>query len=160
VSERHLPELGPRGEGWVVLQSVLIVAIGACGFAGIYWPSSVESFLVVLGIVLAVLGAVLFALGVLALGSAFTAFPRPRERSDFRRGGIYRAVRHPVYGGVLMLALGWSLAESPLALIPTALLAVLFDLKARREEAWLIERYPAYEGYRRSTPRRLIPFVY
>jgi protein-S-isoprenylcysteine O-methyltransferase Ste14 len=160
VSEWRPPELGPRGEGWVVLQSLLFVAIVASGFSGVDWPSSVSSFFAVLGIVVVVLGAVLFALGVFALGRSFTAFPRPKERSEFRQGGIYRSVRHPVYGGVLMFALGWSLAGSPLALFPTALLAVLFDLKSRREEAWLVERYPAYEGYRRGTPHRLIPFVY
>jgi protein-S-isoprenylcysteine O-methyltransferase Ste14 len=143
-----------------VLQSLLFAAIVACGFLPVYWPSSLASFLAVLGIILAVLGAVLFVLGALALGRSFTAFPRPKERSEFRQGGIYRSVRHPIYGGVLVVALGWSLAESPLALIPTALLAILFDLKARREEAWLVERYPAYDGYRRSTPHRLIPFVY
>jgi protein-S-isoprenylcysteine O-methyltransferase Ste14 len=160
VRARHLPELGPRGEGWVVLQSLLFLAIAGCSFAGITWPGSVESFFVVLGLVMAAAGAVLLVLGALALGRSFTPFPRPHERAEFRQGGVYRLVRHPIYGGVLALALGWSLAEAPLALVPTALLVVVFDLKARREEAWLVERYPAYAAYRTRTPRRLVPFVY
>jgi protein-S-isoprenylcysteine O-methyltransferase Ste14 len=45
-------------------------------------------------------------------------------------------------------------------LIPTALLAVIFDLKARLEEAWLEEQYPGYAGYRNQTPRRFVPGVY
>ena len=48
----------------------------------------------------------------------------------------------------------------PLGLVPTLLLTVLFDLKARREEAWLIERFPEYVAYRAGTPRRFVPWLY
>jgi protein-S-isoprenylcysteine O-methyltransferase Ste14 len=48
-----------------------------------------------------------------------------------------------LYAGAIVIGLGWSLADAPLAFVPTALLAVFFDLKARREEAWLIERFPS-----------------
>ena len=77
-----------------------------------------------------------------------------------RQGGIFGLVRHPVYGGVILIGLGWSLADAPLGLVPTALLAVLFDLKAQREEAWLIERFPEYAAYRAGTPRRFVPWLY
>lgn len=160
TDRRGLPALGPRGEGWVVLQTILFVAIAGCGFVGVYWPGSVEAYLAVLGIVIAVLGVVLLLLGALTLGSAFTALPRPRPRGELRQHGVYRLARHPVYGGVLLLALGWSFADAPLALIPTALLAGLFELKSRREETWLVERYPEYAAYRERTPRRFIPFVW
>jgi protein-S-isoprenylcysteine O-methyltransferase Ste14 len=58
------------------------------------------------------------------------------------------------------MALGASLVESPLALIPAALLAVVVDFKARLEEAWLVERQPGYAAYRERTPRRFVPGVY
>jgi protein-S-isoprenylcysteine O-methyltransferase Ste14 len=160
VSGSRIPELGPRGEGWVGLQSLLFGGIVACSLAGVYWPSGVESYLAVLGILVAAVGAVVVVLGVGALGRSFTTLPRPRRTGHLRQHGIYRLVRHPVYGGVLLLALGWSLADAPLALAPTALLAVLFDLKSRREEAWLVEQYPEYGAYRARTPRRFIPLVY
>jgi protein-S-isoprenylcysteine O-methyltransferase Ste14 len=160
LTEARIPELGPRGEGWVAIQSVLIVAIVGCGFVGVYWPGSVESFSTVVGILLVVAGAALALAGALTLGRSFTHFPRPRESGRLRQGGIYRLVRHPVYGGVLLLALGWSLAEAPLALVPTALLALVFDLKSRREEIWLRERYPDYAAYAERTRSRLVPFVY
>ena len=38
-------------------------------------------------------------------------------------------------------------------------LFVFFDLKPRREEAWLIERFSAYGAYRART-RRLIPWLH
>jgi protein-S-isoprenylcysteine O-methyltransferase Ste14 len=154
-----VPALGPRGEGWVVLQSLLFGALVACGLFGPSWPNGAEAPLRAVGIAAAVCGAVLFALGVQGLGNAFTPFPLPREHGGLRREGIYRYVRHPVYGGVLVFALGFSLWRSPLALVPTALLAGLFELKSRREELWLAERYPEYQNYRAATPHRFVPWV-
>jgi len=159
-STSRLPELGPRGEGWLAIQLLLGAAIVACGFVGVYWPGAVESFLGILGLLIAGAGALLVLLGVLSLGSSFTPLPRPRARTRLRQAGIFRRVRHPVYGGAILAGLGWSLADAPLGLAPTALLAVLFDLKARREETWLSERFPEYAAYRARTPRRFVPWLY
>jgi protein-S-isoprenylcysteine O-methyltransferase Ste14 len=154
-----VPELGRRGEGWVALQLVLFAAIAGCGFTGVYWPHAAESFLAVLGLVVAVAGAAVLGSGVVALGSSFTALPRPHPRAEFRQGGPYRLVRHPIYGAVILIGVGWSTAEAPLGLIPTALLVAVLDLKARREEVWLAERYPEYAAYRERT-WRLVPWLY
>jgi protein-S-isoprenylcysteine O-methyltransferase Ste14 len=156
----QIPELGPRGEGWVALQLLLFGAIAACGFFGVYWPASIEGFAVVLGLILALAGGVELLLGIVALGSSMTPFPRPRLGAEFRRGGPFGLVRHPIYGGLILVALGWSVAEAPLALLPTAALAVLLDLKSRREEAWLGQQYPEYAAYVARTPRRFVPGVY
>jgi protein-S-isoprenylcysteine O-methyltransferase Ste14 len=156
----RVPELGPRGEGWVALQVLLFAAIVGCGFVHVYWPHSVESFFAVLGLLIALAGLVVLVLGVVSLGRSFTPLPRPKPSAEFRRRGAFRIVRHPIYGGVVLLALGWSIADAPLALIPTALLAGVFDLKARREEAWLLERYPEYAGYQEGTPHRFVPWLY
>src|SRR5213593_3381276 len=85
-SGSRLPELGRRGEGWVVLQLLLGAAIAGCGFVGVYWPGSVESFFGVLGLLIAVAGVLLVVLGVLALGSSFTPLPRPPARVCGRAG--------------------------------------------------------------------------
>ena len=158
----RLPELGNRGQGWVIVQTVLIGAVVLSAFSGVYWPESVASTLTIVGFGLIAAGLVLLAAaGVsLVVARATTVMPRPREGSTVAEGGVYRAVRHPVYGAAFLLALGASLAESPLGLIPTALLAVVFDLKARLEEAWLEERDHDYAGYRERTPRRFVPGVY
>src|SRR6266542_4411175 len=159
-SVSRLAEFGPRGEGWLVLQLLLGAAIAGSGFVGVYWPRSLESFLAVLGLLIAVVGAPLVVLGLLSLGSSFTPLPRPRARARLRQGGIFRLVRHPVYGGAILIGLGWSLADAPLGLVPTALLALLIDLKAQREETWLIERFPDYARYRARTPHRFLPWLY
>jgi protein-S-isoprenylcysteine O-methyltransferase Ste14 len=77
------------------------------------------------------------------------------------RSGVYRLVRHPMYGGGLLFALGWTILFATLpGLLCTAVLAVFLDRKSRREERWLLETIRGYADYRRSTPRRLIPFVW
>jgi protein-S-isoprenylcysteine O-methyltransferase Ste14 len=113
--------------------------------------------LTIVGLLLGIFGLVLFLQGIGALGGSLTPFPRPFEGATFRQGGAYGRVRHPIYGGVLLLALGWSLALSPLALGATALLWVLLELKSRFEESMLLERYPEYSGYRERVRRRFVP---
>lgn len=99
----------------------------------------------------------LFGWGVASLGASLTPYPQPHERATFRADGVYAHVRHPIYGGVLLLALGWSLALSPLALVATGLLWLLLELKARHEESMLFERYPEYEAYALRVRRRFVP---
>ncbi len=69
-------------------------------------------------------------------------------------------VRHPIYGGILLLSLAWSLALSPWALIPTGALAIALVFKSRLEERWLIDRHPAYAGYRERVRRRFVPYLW
>ena len=69
-------------------------------------------------------------------------------------------MRHPVYSGGILIAAGISVALSPWALVATAALAVVWALKARVEERFLRERYPAYAAYRERVRHRLIPYVY
>jgi protein-S-isoprenylcysteine O-methyltransferase Ste14 len=155
-----VPDLGKRGEGWVVLQSIAFAGIVGCSFAGLDWPAAVEPWLPIAGVVLATAGLVLFVSGVAALGPAMTTLPKPRERGRLQEGRIYRLVRNPVYGGLILLTLGWSFAKAPLALVPTLALVAIFELKSRREEEWLTARYPEYAAYRDRTPRRFVPWLY
>jgi protein-S-isoprenylcysteine O-methyltransferase Ste14 len=156
-----LPSLGPRGEGWLLAQLVLMSGIVA---AGLILPPFVEgparTALTGLGLALIVVGIGLVAAGAGQLGEGATPLPRPRQGAALVERGLYRHVRHPIYAGVLLSALGWALLMASLvALVLVGLLAGLLDLKSRREEAWLIDHDPAYEAYRRRT-RRFIPRLY
>jgi protein-S-isoprenylcysteine O-methyltransferase Ste14 len=139
---------------------VVIAVIVGTAFTGIYWPDSVTGGVAIAGAIVLLGGAVLLLFAVLSIRSAFSPLPRPRPHGRLAQHGAYRIVRHPIYGALLLLAIGWSFAESPLGLIPTALLAVVFDLKARLEETWLEEKSPEYAQYRVRTPRRFVPGVY
>jgi protein-S-isoprenylcysteine O-methyltransferase Ste14 len=92
--------------------------------------------------------------GIEALGPNLSALPAPLDGGQLVVTGVYRRVRHPIYAGVIGVALGWAFfVVSPFALVVAVLLALWLDLKSRREEAWLVERYPAYAEYRARTAR-------
>jgi protein-S-isoprenylcysteine O-methyltransferase Ste14 len=84
----------------------------------------------------------------------------PRDGRELREEGIYAVIRHPIYGGVILSALGWSLWLSPAALVPTAATGAFLDLKSRREEMWLVERYSRYRDYRARVRNRFLPLVW
>ena len=157
----RLPALGPRGEGWVVVQFVLlwlVIATGV-GFAGA-WTKDARTFTTVAGVLLGLAGLALTLKGLLDLRGALTPLPRPREGAELVETGVYRLVRHPVYGGLVIAAVGWGLFTASVVALATALVLLgFFRLKSGREEAWLRERYPAYEAYAART-KRMIPWVY
>ncbi len=147
----RLPALGRRGEGWVALQVALLAAAVVAGLLGAAWPRAASLWLAAAGGLAAIAGA--------GLGRQLTPFPRPMADGALRQSGVYRFVRHPMYGGALLIMLAWALISSPLALLPLGLAAASLDAKRRREEAWLLERYPSYAEYRRFVRRRLVPFI-
>ena len=155
-----LPSLGPRGEGWVLIQGVLLVLVAAAGWSlGPDWAGPVRLVGIAVGIALMASGFVLAARGVADLGGAMTPLPRPRENAELVKTGAYALVRHPVYGGLILAAFGWALLKASFVAIAfAALLAVFFALKSTREERWLEQRYPDYPGYRSQT-RRFIPWI-
>ena len=155
-----VPRLGARGGGWVVIQFLLIAAVVVLGLLAAGWPEGARWWLKGVGALLLLGGALVLALAGRALGSGFTPFPKPAEGGALVEEGPYGVVRHPVYSGGLLVATGISLMLSPWAIVPTAVLAVVWALKARVEERFLVARYPGYAGYCERTRYRLVPFVY
>lgn len=149
--------MGRRGEGWVVLQLLLLAAIVLAPRMGC---SACPTWLRAAGMLLLALGAGLGTWGLWALGRSATAFPRPIEGGELVTRGPYRLVRHPVYAGLILATAGWALVRTSLVgLALVAALVLFFDRKSRREEAWLCEAYPDYDAYRRRV-RKLVPWVY
>jgi protein-S-isoprenylcysteine O-methyltransferase Ste14 len=160
-----IPHLGDKGQGWVALQAVLLlvtVGVGALGLVGALarWPDAARGPLVVVGALVVLAGIAVFSVAVSGLGSALTANPAPLDDEALRTDGIYSVVRHPIYTGLILTALGFALMTTPWALLPVALLAVELDLKRRLEEEWLSATYPTYAAYRSTVPRALIPGVW
>jgi len=155
-----LPDLGPHGEGWFAAQMALFAAIAVAGTAGPEWQGGLWAASLAGGLVLMAAGGVLVLKGVLDLGSNLTPFPKPLSGATLVECGAYGLVRHPIYGGLIIGAAGWSLAlASAPALALAILLAAFFDLKSRREEVWLAEKFADYPSYRART-RRLLPWLY
>ena len=156
-----IPRLGDRGQGWVALQMVLLVVIAVVGLAGRGgWPAHAQLTLAVIGGVALLAGIAVAGLALTGLGSALTAMPAPLVGETLRTTGIYALVRHPIYGGLVLMALGFSLLTTPWALVPAVLLAVVLDLKRRVEEDFLTAAYAEYPAYRHAVPHALVPYVW
>jgi protein-S-isoprenylcysteine O-methyltransferase Ste14 len=159
----RVPTLGPRGEGWVALQFLLI---GLIAVADTIAPGRIE---VLGGPIAWTAGAALILLAVaiairgyldLSASRAFTAFPYPLPDASLVQTGVYGVIRHPLYAALIAGGLGLSLMRaSPSTFLATVGLFVVLDLKRHREEAWLAARFPGYDAYRGRT-RALIPFLY
>ncbi len=157
----RLPSLGPRGEGWVALQFARFGLIALAGWLVCdAWAGTAAVITSLVGYVLIVAGAALAGAGLLGLGRNLTPMPHPRDGASLVEAGVYASVRHPIYGGLIVLAFGWGLvAASPLALLLAVVLAGFFELKSRREEAWLVEHIEGYIEYMTRT-RRFLPRLY
>ena len=148
----------PRGRAFVTLQVVLLLAflvVPRWWDAG-WEPGRSGAWL---GVSLIVIGVALGVYAGATMGRNLTPFPEPRPSADLVTDGPYRHARHPIYGGVLLAAAGWTLASGSLALALLTLLAlVFFDAKRRFEERALRSRFDSYDRYR-TTTRVFIPFL-
>jgi len=127
---------------------------------GTDWPSPWSAASVALGAALGLAGGMLALAGALHLGRNLTPFPRPRADAVLVRSGAYRIVRHPIYGGLILMAFGWALwVHGGLTLLYALALLVLLDVKTRHEERWLVAKFDDYRDYQRRV-RRLVPFLY
>jgi protein-S-isoprenylcysteine O-methyltransferase Ste14 len=164
VAVSHTPWWkGSRGEWYLVVQAALflLLAFGPRTWRGLpAWDSPYSWLGSLVGGVLFLAGALIAATGAVNLGKSFTPLPRPKENATLIVTGAYRFVRHPIYSGITFMAIGWGLwLHSWLTIGYALLLFAFFDIKSRREERWLEEKFPEYADYRKRV-RKLIPFVY
>jgi protein-S-isoprenylcysteine O-methyltransferase Ste14 len=129
-----------------------------CASAGSVVPPWIQAFGV---LVIAVSMYIMF------LVMRTNSFAAPVVKIQAERGhrvindGPYAIVRHPMYGGALLLILGiplllgswWGLAFAP-ALI------LLFAIRAAMEERTLMAELPGYTDYAARVRHRLIPMVW
>jgi len=155
-----MPELGPRGEGWVIGQVVLVVLWLFAPRFERRWPQPLLVVARLANLVLAALGARYFGNGLLCLGGSLTPYPRPKHEALLVTRGVYSQVRHPIYAGITFLLLGIGMMSGNLARVILAAIGLLFfDRKATLEEKWLEERFPAYPAYRERVRARLLPGI-
>ncbi len=156
--EFSLPRLGWIATGLVFVQLTLIALTLIVAFATI---RSVPGWEMAVGMALAVVGSFMVAAGGLGLGRNLSALPEPRPGSTLTETGIYRRVRHPIYGGVIIGSVGLMLvAGSGWVGWPVVALAILLRVKSGFEERALRLAFPDYPGYSDRVRRRFIPFVW
>lgn len=140
---------------WILVQNGLCLAVLVLGWR---FPGAAPSPLgqTIAGSLMA-LGAILGFAGVVALGPNRSPHPRPLAHARLVRHGIYRRVRHPLYGSLMLLTAGWTLfhMSSAAAGATMGLIGWLWA-KARVEERYLRQRHPEYDDYARRT-RAFLP---
>ena len=149
-----------RSNRWV------IPVFMALGLALAYLPAYTDrvDFWTIDGEVTRWVGVFLFAIGgtlrlwpVFVLGNRFSGLPEHKLVTT----GIYSAIRHPSYLGLIMSSLGWGLAfRSGVGVLLTLLLIVPIVGRIRAEENLLRTQFGTeYDAYRTRTSR-LIPGLY
>lgn len=142
-------------------QVLLIAAVFLSAVVGKGWSGTLAVVAYTVGASLVTLGLLLLVRAAIQLGTSLTPFPAPRTGQRVVMTGAFALVRHPMYGGGILIAVGWTIIfASVLGLGLTLVLAIFLGLKARREEVWLSERLDGYEAYSRKTRRRLLPFIH
>lgn len=137
----------------------IFVTIQFLLFVAFYFDISIMNFFVpnwiqVLTLILAIFGVVIVLLAILQLNKNLSPFPSPKSGSQLIKTGLYKFIRHPIYTGIILTFLGFSIySESIYRLIITAILYFLFLLKSGYEEKLLQKKFSEYEEYRSKTGR-------
>ncbi|RPJ57983.1 MAG: isoprenylcysteine carboxylmethyltransferase family protein, partial [Acidobacteria bacterium] len=107
-----------------------------------------------------ILGFTMSIVARLQLGRNWTDLEDAKvlERHALVTHGIYRYVRHPIYGGDLMLLIGLELALNSWLVFLAVIPLVVVIKSVRREEAQLAQAFNGYSTYVRQS-KRFIPFV-
>ena len=153
-----------RSNRWV------LAAFGLIGLLQGYLPAYTDriGFWVYDGDAVRWLGVFLFAAGgalriwpVFVLGRRFSGLVAIQPGHTLVTNGIYGAIRHPSYLGLLVNSLGWALAfRSGVGILLTLLTVPPLLARIRAEERLLSSQFGAeYDAYRRRTSR-LIPGIY
>ena len=148
--------------GWWVLAQLGLFALYL--YALLATESLTEGFGLgfarITGVVTLVVGVVIGGWSMVLLGKDLSIFPHPVEEARLVDAGPFRVVRHPIYLGVILGALGLALAlASPAAVIVALVFVPFFMAKTGFEEDRLVENVPGYREYRSTIPYRIIPRV-
>ena len=154
---------GARGEWYVIVQIGLFLAVvfgpkNISGWSAWSYPSA-QLGTITVSLMLSA-GFLLVIAGIRKHGKNISAVPYPKDGAVLIETGPYRVVRHPMYSGAILMAVGWAFfIQGGLTFLYAGVLFVFFDFKARREELWLQDKFPGYHEYQKRV-NKLIPFLY
>ena len=174
VTRKHPDVVNERGKiarnakSWdkvlMTIYSVMILVLFAVAGldAGRFGWSAMPMALQVIGYI-----ALIFAMAVTYWAMAVNPFLSTIVRIQDDRGhyvvtsGPYRYVRHPMYAMILLMYPGIALElGSWLALIPAAVIGIVFVIRTALEDRTLQTELPGYAEYAQHTRYRLVPGVW
>ena len=112
-------------------------------------------------------GALLTAIGIgfaiwarVNIGRNWSSHPAVKEHHQLVTTGPYAYVRHPIYSGILLAALGTALTTSIFGIGMLVFISITFAWRMNKEEKIMLELFPEqYPAYQKHT-KRLVPFVW
>ncbi|MCP9201358.1 isoprenylcysteine carboxylmethyltransferase family protein [Gramella sp. GC03-9] len=105
-------------------------------------------------LVFAIMGVVITLVAMLQLNRNLSPFPTPRQGARFVKTGLFKYVRHPIYGGILLGLSAYSIySVSGFRVLICISLYALFYIKTEYEEKRLEEKFEEYPAYRSGTGR-------
>lgn len=113
------------------------------------------------------IGAALTAVGIgvaiwarVSIGRNWSSRPAVKEHHQLVTTGPYAYVRHPIYSGIMLAALGTALISSIFGVGMFIFISIAFALRMNKEEKIMLDLFPEqYPEYRKRT-KRLVPFVW
>jgi protein-S-isoprenylcysteine O-methyltransferase Ste14 len=98
--------------------------------------------------------------GRISLGRNWSPRPAVKEQHEFVTTGPYAYVRHPIYAGMMLAALGTALTGTIFAIGMFVVISFMFAWRIDKEEKIMLELFPKqYPEYQKRT-KRLVPFVW
>jgi len=136
---------------YVIVQFVLFAVYLADFFV---WKINAPSWLRYIGIALVLIGILFAAIALLQLNTNLSPFPTPKNGSSLIKNGIFKYIRHPIYGGIILSFLGAGIYfSSGYKIVVALLLLTLFYFKSQYEEKRLTITFPEYTQYKQYTRR-------
>src|SRR5262245_17663152 len=154
-----------RRWGWGRLSMILV---GAVLYSAVRYPRPIRAWRLWtpappeawLGAAIVLIGLAITLWARYALGSNWSGAVTFKQDHELIVSGPYRYVRHPIYTGILLMAMGTAVLSarvSSFAFCVILLVGLWFKLRA--EERLMTEHFPeAYPRYRQRV-RALMPFV-
>lgn len=113
-----------------------------------------------LGFVIALAGLAFAVYSRYYLGKNWSGRVEIKEDHQLLTAGPYSITRNPIYTGLLFGILGTALIHNQLkGLLALVLVFCVFLIKIKKEEIFLLKKFPEYEIYIKKV-KKIIPFVY
>ncbi len=169
VRDQKVDSLGPNwhqsdrmrpGTLWVGGQMSLFALLAVALVIGGELPSSILKPTALVGLMMVSAGVLLGGTASVSLGRGLTPLPEPIVGATLVVTGPFRWVRHPIYGGVILIGGGSAvLFSSRFGMLVAGALLIFFFLKTNYEERQLRIAYAGYSAYMSNVRYRFFPYV-